>query len=204
MNSDRLVLVRRAGRSVAAALVVLAASVLVVTVDVHADGPSASCGSGWDVIAGRAGWRQWWAQDQADPMASKPLLRTNECAGAVNAHIVAATVLVLIAVAIFAAAALAGPHRRSGGAGTQPWRRLRVLGAVVTVTGSVLTVAGLAGVALLTADPAAPLFLYVSRTTVVLLGLVLLLPAVLLDVLGRTANVLAEELDRDRTTDESA
>ena len=201
MNSDRLLLVRRAGRSVAAALVVLAASVLVVTVDVHADGRSASCGSGWDVVAGRAGWRQWWAQDQADPVAGKPLLRTNDCVGAVNAHIVAATVLVLIAVAIFAAAALAGPHRGSGGAGRPPARRLRVLGAAVTVTGSVLTVAGLTGVALLTADPAAPLFQYVSRTTVVLLGLVLLLPAVLLVVLGRTA-VVAEALDRDRTTDE--
>ena len=204
MNGDRLVLMRRTGRSVAAALVVLAAGVLVVTVDVHAHGRSASCGSGWDVVAGRAGWRQWWAQDQADPVAGKPLLRTNECAGAVNAHIVAATVLVLVALAIFAAAAFVGPQRRPGGAGRWPARRLRVLGAVVTVIGSVVTVAGLTGVALLTADPAAPLFLYVSRTTVVFLGLVLLVPAVLLVVLGQAASVIAEGLDPDRTTDEQA
>ena len=204
MNSDRLVLARRAGWSVAAGLVVVAASVLVVTVDVHSDGRSTSCGSGWDVVAGRAGWRQWWAQDQADPVAGKPLLRTNDCVGAVNAHIVTATVLVLLALAIFAAAAFVGPQRRSGGAGRRSARRLQVLGEVVTVIGSVLTVAGLTGLALLTADPAAPLFQYVSRTTVIFLGLVLLLPAVLLVVLGRTASVIAEALDRDRTTDEQA
>ena len=78
-----------------------------------------------------------------------------------------------------------------------------MLGTVVTLLGGLLTVAGLTGIALLTADPDATLFLYVSRPTVVLLGLLLLLPAVLLVVLGRGASVLAEQLAREGTVDES-
>jgi len=66
-----------------------------------------------------------------------------------------------------------------------------VLGTAVTVLGGLLTAAGLAGLALLTADPRAPLFLYVSRPVVVLAGLLLVLPAVLLIVLGRGISVLA-------------
>jgi hypothetical protein len=50
----------------------------------------------------------------------------------------------------------------------------RCHGAGVTVLGGVLTVAGLAGLALLTANPGVSLFLYVSRTAVVLVGLLLL------------------------------
>lgn len=189
-----------AGRSVGGALLVIAAGVLVVTVDVHAGGRSASCGSGWDVVAGRAGWRQWWAQDLADPIAGARLLRTNDCAGAVNAHIVLSAVLAAIAVAVFAFAAAIGPRRLPA---TGFARRLHLLGTVVTLVGGALTLAGLAGIALLTSDPDATLFLYVSRPTVVLLGLLLLLPAVLLVVLGQGARMLAEQLRHEEAIDES-
>lgn len=174
-----------------------------MTVDVHAGGRSASCGSGWDVVAGRSGWRQWWAQDLADPVAGTRLLRTNDCVGAVNAHIVASTALAVAAVVAFAVTAVVGsrPWRRAARGG--PARRLRVFGTVVTLVGGLLTVAGLTGIVLLTANPDATLFLYVSRPTVVLLGLLLLLPAVLLVVLGRGVSVLAEQLDREEAVDES-
>lgn len=203
MNDQQLLRLRWAGRTVGAALLVIAAGVLVVTVDAHAGGRSASCGSGWDVVAGRSGWRQWWAQDLADPVSGAPLLRTNGCVGAVNARIVVSTVLAVGAVAAFAVTAMLTARRRPSSARSGPARRLQVLGTVVTVLGGVLTIGGLTGIALLTADPDATLFLYVSRPAVALLGLVLLLPAVLLIVLGRGASVLAERLAREETVDES-
>ena len=69
-----------------------------------------------------------------------------------------------------------------------------MLGATLTVLGGVLTAGGLAGIALLVADPGAPLFLYVSRPVVVLAGLLLVLPAILLIALGRGASLWAEHL----------
>ena len=54
-NTSHLGLLRWAGRSVGAALLVIAAGVLVITVDVYAGGRFASCGSGWNVVAGRSG-----------------------------------------------------------------------------------------------------------------------------------------------------
>lgn len=197
VNGDHLTLVRWAGRSVGAALLVVAAGVLVVTVDVQSGGRSAPCGSGWEVVSGRSGWRQWWAQDLADPVAGAPLLRTNECVGAVNGHIVVSTMLAVGAVTAFAISAVVGWRRRPRAAYSGPARRLHMLGTVLTLVGGVLTVAGLSGIALLTADPDATLFLYVSRPTVVLLGLLLLLPAVLVVVLGRGAILLAEQLGRE-------
>ena len=136
-------------------------------------------------------------------MAGAPLLRTNDCVGAVNAHIVVSTVLTLGALAAFAINAVMGSRRLPRVARSGPARRLHVLGTVVTLVGGLLTVAGLFGIALLTADPDATLFLYVSRPTVVLLGLLLLLPAVLLVVLGRGASLLAEQLGHEGTGNES-
>ena len=81
--------------------------------------------------------------------------------------------------------------RRAGSARPGPARRLRLLGTAVTILGGLLTAAGLAAIALLVADPRAPLFLYVSRPVVVLAGLLLLLPAILLIVLGRAAGMMA-------------
>jgi hypothetical protein len=73
----------------------------------------------------------------------------------------------------------------------------------VTVLGSLLTAAGLAGIALLVADPSAPLFLYVSRGVVVLAGLLLLLPAILLIVLGSGTRLMADYLARQEESSET-
>ncbi len=72
-----------------------------------------------------------------------------------------------------------------------------------TVLGVLLTAGGLAGIALLVADPNALLFLYVSRPVVVLAGLLLILPATLLIVLGRGAGLLADHLARAEATHET-
>ncbi len=50
----------------------------------------------------------------------------------------------------------------------------------MTVLGGLLTVGGLAGIALLVASPDTPPLLYASRPVVVLAGLPLILPAILL------------------------
>ena len=157
--------------------------------------PPRACGSAWDVVAGRAGWPQWQAADLSDPAAGRGgrLDRTLRCPGAVNGRIVSSGGLALGAVALVSAGEFAALRsaRRAGSAGPGPARRLRLVGTAVTVLGALLTAAGLAGIALLAADPRAPLFLYVSRPVVVLAGLLLILPAILLIVLGRAASVMA-------------
>ena len=185
---------RPIGWSLGAALLVAAAAVLVVTVQVEAGFRAASCGSAWDVIAGRAGWQQWWALDQADPVAGAARLRTTECVGAVNARVVTAAILAGGAIVVFAATALLG-GRHSGG--------LRRLGMAMTLFGVACAAAGLVGIALLVADPNAPMFLYVARPVVVLLGFVLLLPAVLLIALGRVVGLAAGQLPLTGTRDEA-
>lgn len=189
---------RRLAATTAAALVVAAGVVLLLQVTVHRAGtPARSCGSAWDVVAGRTGWPEWWSQDLADPATGGGrLVRTLECPGAVNDRVVASGVLALGAVLL--GSVELGSRRGTGGrrpatAGTAG--RLRRLGVALTVLGSVLTAGGLVGIALLVADPHHALFLYVSRPVVVLAGLLLTLPAVLLVALGRGAGVLSAHLD---------
>lgn len=202
MDIDRLARWRPVAWSLGAALLVVAAVVLVLTVVVHANGAARSCGSGWDVVAGRSGWQQWWALDQADPAPGSPMLRSQQCPGAVNARIVTAAAFATGALVALSAAAVVGAHRRITGEHGSPARRVMVLGLATTALGIALIIGGVVGLVLLVADPNATLFLYVRRPTVVLLGLVLLLPAVLLVVLGRGASALAEHLRDNRTRDE--
>ena len=187
---------RRAGWSAGIALLIVSGLVLLLQVSVPGAGtPPRACGSAWDVVAGRAGWSQWQAADLSDPAEARigGLDRTLRCPGAVNARIVTSGGLALAAVALVAAGELAalGSARRAGSAGPGPARRLELLGTAVTILGGLLTAAGLAAIALLVADPRAPLFLYVSRPVVVLAGLLLLLPAILLIVLGRAVSMMA-------------
>lgn len=154
-------------------------------------GTSVSCGSAWDEIAGRTGWQQWWAQDLASPR-SNSLERTLECPDAVNGRIALGGALAAAGALALVVGALVGrprSHRLPTDA-----RRLRTFGIAVQALGGLLTLAGLLGLALLTADPRDPLFHYVSRTSVVLLGLLLLLPAMLLVVLGRSLSLLADRM----------
>ena len=190
---------RWAGWSAGIALLIVCGLVLLLQVSVPGAGtPPRACGSAWDVVAGRAGWPQWQAADLSDPAEARGggLVRTLRCPGAVNGRIVISGGLALAAVALVAAGELAAlrPARRAGSAGPGPARRLKLLGTAVTILGGLLTAAGLAAIALLVADPRAPLFLYVSRPVVVLAGLLLLLPAIVLIVVGRAASMMARYL----------
>ncbi len=190
---------RWAGWSAGSILLVVSGLVLLLQVSVPGAGtPPRACGSAWDVVAGRTGWPQWWAADLSDPAEGRDgqVVRTLRCPGAVNARIVTSGALALGAVALVSAGEFAASRsaRRVRPAGPGPARRLRLLGTSVTILGVLLTAAGLAAIALLTADPRAPLFLYVSRPVVVLAGLLLLLPAILLIVLGRGASTMARYL----------
>jgi hypothetical protein len=181
--------------SAGAALLVLAGTVLMLQVQVRSAGTTAqSCGSAWDVIAGRVGWQQWWSADLSGPGGG--LSRTLRCPDAVNGRIVLAGGLTLGAVAAVSAGEIATWRRSRQIRRDAPdaVRRLRLLGTVLTVLGGLLTAGGLAGIALVVADPQAPLFFYASRPIVVLIGLLLVLPAILLIALGRTASVMAEHL----------
>ena len=164
-------------------------------------GQQAVCGSAWDSLTGRVGWERWWAQDRVAPLAGSPLARTLQCPGAVNDRIAVAATLAFVGLAaLIVGGALAARRTHHVDASA---RRLRTFGISVQVLGGLLTVAGVCGLALLTADPNATLFLYVSRLTVVLLGLLLLLPAVLLIVLGSSLRLLAERLDTSGTPREA-
>ncbi len=187
---------RWAGWSAGIVLLIAAGLVLLLQVSVAGAGtPPRACGSAWDVVAGRAGWQQWQAADLSDPAEARDggLVRTLRCPGAVNARIVTSGGLALGAVALVSAGELAALRaaRRARPAGSRPARRLRLLGTAVTILGALLTATGLAAIALLVADPRAPLFYYVSRPAVVLAGLLLLLPAILLIVLGRVTSMMA-------------
>ncbi|HUY49958.1 MAG TPA: hypothetical protein VMV92_30315 [Streptosporangiaceae bacterium] len=195
--------------SAGAVLLVLSGVVLLLQVAVHggAGTPSRACGSAWDVVAGRAGWPQWWAADLSDPAGGRggQLVRTLRCPGAVNGRIVTSGGLALGAVALVSAGELVALRsaRRVRPALPGPGRRLRLLGTAVTILGALLTAGGLAGITMLVADPRAPLFLYVSRPVVVLAGLLLILPAILLIVLGRGASLMADYLAHAEATREA-
>lgn len=177
-------------------LLIVAGGVLLFQVSVHGAGtPPRACGSAWDVVTGRAGWPQWWAADLADPVAgsSGQPVRTLSCPGAVNDRIIASGGLALGAVAVVSVSEVV-IRRRLRPAGLLPGgraRRLRLFGTAVTTAGGLLTAGGLAAIAILAADPGSPVFLYVSRPVAVLVGLLLLLPAVVLIVLGRGISLLA-------------
>jgi SagB-type dehydrogenase family enzyme len=78
-------------------MILLAVSALVLLLQVSVAAPRTpprACGSAWDVVAGRAGWPQWWAADLSDP-GGGALARTLRCPDAVNARILAGLLLLL-------------------------------------------------------------------------------------------------------------
>jgi hypothetical protein len=186
------------------ALVVLSGMCFMLQVSAHADGTlSASCGSAWDTVAGRTGWQQWWAADLSGAgEGNRQMVRTLRCPGEVNARIAASSGLVLGAVAVVMTGEVVA--RRSARWARRAWparvRRLRLLATAVMTVGILLTAGGLAGLALLAADPRATIFLYVSRPVVVLAGLLLILPAILLIALGWGASLMADYLAHEEVT----
>jgi hypothetical protein len=186
-------------------LLVLSCAVLMLQVSVHAGGTqSASCGSAWDTVAGRTGWQQWWAADLSGVAEGHghQLVRTLHCPGEVNATIAASSGLALGAVAVVIAGEVVA--RRSARWARRAWpaqaKRLRLLATLVMTAGGLLTAGGLAGLALLAADPSSTIFLYISRPVVVLVGLLLILPAVLLIALGWGASLMADYVAHEEVT----
>lgn len=177
----------------------LAAAALALTAQVQVGAGRSgirSCGSAWDVVAGRVGWPQWWSADLEDRGATGSLVRTLDCPGALNRQVVASGALAVGAVAVLSAGEVVGRRRRFGHrrpAGGVPGR-LKAFGVAMAVLGGLLTAGGLVGIALLVADPSSTLFLYATRPVVVLAGLLLLLPAILLGALGGAAVLMADHL----------
>ncbi len=194
-----------AGRTVGLVLAVIAGVLFFLQVGVHAPGSGTrSCGSSWDVVAGRTGWQQWWSEDlaEAPTPAASALVRTLDCPAAVNQQTLVSGGLVVAAVATVAIGELAGRrHKRQRGAQRQARSRLRTLSAVLTGVGLLLTVTGLVGIALLVANPNAALFVYVSRPVVALVGSLLVIPAVFIAALGMTARAAADYVEGERGSD---
>lgn len=187
------------GRFTGAVLAIGAVVVLLLGVDVRGSGTrTGSCGTPWDVVAGRVGWEQWWAHDLADPLdprGGQPV-RTVLCTDAVNRRIVASGGLAVAALVAVTAGEVIHRRRRPADV-RRPRSRLAVFGTVSKLVGGVLTVGGLIGIAILIADPHDALFLYVSRTAVFLAGLLLLLPALVLIAIGWLASELAARTDAE-------
>jgi hypothetical protein len=184
--------------------------VLVLQVQVSAgpSGGSRACGSAWDVVAGRVGWEQWWAEDlgRPAPAAAPSLVRTLECPSAVNLRMVVASALAALGVTAVVVGEVIGRGRglRGRAAEDDPARRLRRLGTVVAAVGAVVTAGGLAGLALVLADPDAALFLYVDRPVAALVGGVLLTLPVGLVVAGWGAVLAARALEHPGGADGTA
>lgn len=174
---------RWTGRLAGAILLVLAGVILLLQTRVG--GGRFTCGSAWDVVSGRVSWRQWWSWDQLEPASAGPLLRTLRCPDAVDGRMwwaggLLAAALIVVAITELLARSQPGLKAPS----VMRRSRLRAVATACAVTGMILTLAGLAGIALLTANPNDPLFLYTTRPVVVLAGLLLLTPSVLIVVVG--------------------
>ena len=174
---------RMVARALAAGLLVSSVVVLVLQVDVTGtDGGVRSCGSAFDVIAGRVDWQQWRRADIAES-APTELVRTVGCPSAVNGRTGLAGGLA-IGGAVLLGAAL-GRRPAIGAAGSASSRSgLARLANWATAAGALLSVAGLVGLGVLLANPNSALFLYASRGAVFLIGLALLQPTLALLVVG--------------------
>lgn len=180
-----------AGAAVVLVLQVEVSSQVGVSSEVEVSGESTvrACGSALDGLVDRVGWEDWWAADLTDTDAV--FLRTTECPGALNARLLAAGLLAALAagsiLAAFVVARLARP--------TAPGDRHRLvrLGRATAWAGVGLTVAGAAAIVVLVADADSTLFLYTDRLVVAVVGLIVLVPAVALAVLGRALVLVATD-----------
>lgn len=171
------------------ALVVAAILALTqVQVSDRATSATRVCGSTLDVMTDRVDWQDWWARDLDEPDAEirEALVRTRRCPGALNSRTVWVGAVAAIGLAAVAGSIVTRQVRVERG-------RLHRLGTVTLVTGSALTVAGIAAIIVLTADAQSTLFLYVDRLVVALIGLIVLVPALAVCVLGQALRVLGSE-----------
>ena len=180
---------------VAGVLLTIACVVLLLQVDVTGNERRAlACGSPFDIVAGRLDWRDWWASDVGDATSSSEpsFARSTQCAGMVNRRLLLAAGLAVIAVvevSVFETIRVrhAAPQPSRGGRAD----RFRRLGTAAAVVGIGVTAAGLAALVRLWANPKSTLFLYVDRWVAVVVGLLMLLPAVVLIFAGRVLSLAA-------------
>lgn len=178
--------------------ILLAAIVFMAQVKVTSEaGLSRPCGSAFDVAVGRVGWPEWWSQDLGDPevVGGDTLVRSEKCPDAINRQQLIAGLWAFGALLVVGLAELARYLLDRGSGTDHESFALTRLGSVVAVVGGALLVAGIAGVVLLIADPDDTLFLFVSRPTVALIGLVLLLPAVVLVIAGVVLRLTGRRLE---------
>jgi hypothetical protein len=202
-RTDRIGLVA----AIAAVLMmVLAAAVLLVQIEVTDPGVAAtrSCGSVLDSVVDRSGWEQWWADDldESDEVRSA-LVRTNRCPEAVNQRVAVAAVLAIFAVVSGAVAVVRRTPDRSAEAAASPvGRRVVRIGRLTSALGGVLTAVGTIAIVILVADADSTLFLYTDRLVVAVVGLIALIPTITLFVIGRVLVLLGEnveQFERDRS-----
>lgn len=197
--------IRAGGYLVGTVLLVTAAVIFLAQVQVSSDAGdiTRTCGSALDVAVGRVGWPEWWSQDLSDPevAATGALLRTEECPDAINRQqLVAGVFAMAAAVAIAVTELLRSRFAPPSGEPTESLTLTR-LGTTVFVVGVGLLLAGLTGIVLLVADPDDTLFLFVGRSTVALIGLVLLLPAIVLVIGGQVLRLTGKRLDERNSLD---
>ena len=167
-----------------------------VTTDVGVPGASAettrTCGSAFDGVADRSGWEVWWARDldEPDEAIRAALVRTQQCPDAINRRIVLAAVLGTAAVSA-AACAMWLRRRHTPLNQDDVVGRIARLGRITSYVGVGLTVAGAGAIVVLLADAESTLFLYTDRPVVAVGGLIVLVPAVALIVMGRALALLA-------------
>ena len=193
---------RLVARTLGAGLLVAAITTAVLQVYVSgADGTSRSCGSSFDVIAGRSDWQTWRTQDLADAQGlatATPagLVRTARCPSAVNDRTALAGGLAIGSAMLLSAGAY--PRRRGGIRAWHGVNRLQWLGNFAVVVGALLTTGGLVGLLIVLANPRSTLFLYVSRPAALLIGLAVLQPALALLIAGLAISAVARSKDGHR------
>jgi hypothetical protein len=200
--------------ALAVGLLLAAIALLILQVEVTHEGEvsgasaqtTRTCGSAFDGVADRSGWEVWWAHDldEPDEAVRAALVRTRQCPDAINRRIVLSAVLMA-----GAASAAAGATRlrrtRTLLHDDDVVGRIARLGRMTSYVGVALTVAGAGALALLLADAESTLFLYTDRPVVAVGGLIVLVPAVALIVLGRALALLERApraiTDRSPVTD---
>ena len=180
----------------ASAIALATVAVYVLTAQAETTHPAVevtrSCGSAFDALADRSGWEIWWAQDldEPDPEVRLALVRTSGCPDAINGRLALAAVFGgVAALAALGAVVLRRDRRRSPPSGGVAERLVR-LGRITSLTGAVLTLAGIVAVVLLVADADSTLFLYTDRLVVGVVGLIVLVPTASLIVIGRALTIL--------------
>lgn len=181
-----------------AAVVALLVAVALALTQVEVSDPELEsarvCGSAFDVMTDRVDWQDWWARDLDEPRdaAREALPRTRQCPDALNTRTVWVVVLGGLGIAGLVAT---GFRRRLGGPDRPRPAELRRLGTITLATGMALSAAGIAAIIVLTADAESTLFLYVDRLVVGLIGLIVLVPAAAIMVLGQALRILGREAD---------